>query len=187
MSQFEENLERGALGEAIVRHVLSDRGHGHVSVGATLKARTHRGPVVTLDGEELTLPDIEVYVGDKSYYIEAKTYWYAPENRRHKCQVHGVKRRHLEEYRRLGVVRGKRVFLLVVEVSTGVILGKDLDHLVGMGCQCKGCNRGESCITWPDDVVYFDRSQFDVWHQLLTADAQALRDAFQRHSPRTPL
>ena len=161
---FERKLALGHEGEKLVSEWLRFCcGCGVIeSYGFLSHDSEDKAPKLRFARDAFVLPDLDVCLAGKRYWLEVKTLGYSPENRRLGIRVHGIRRRHYQHYLEVGRQTGNLVHLCVLEMESGDILIAELGSLTPYPCQCGGCTGGGRCRVTNFDLVYFDRAELTV-------------------------
>ena len=173
---FAMQRELGLAGEKMVAGFLQSRGAGVVASYDFSGSDGDKAPRMMFQAYGRIIPDLDVSRGGERFWVEVKTYWHAPPNRRIGFPVHGIRRRHRENYLDVQKQSGTTVLLAILEVQSGQLLVRRLDALRIYDCQCRTCVRG----TVPNHNVYFGRHDFSLWHQFSVVEMAGLRALFGR-------
>jgi hypothetical protein len=114
--------------------------------------------------KNLAIPDMDVCKSGNRVWAEVKTYFYAPFNRTLKAEVHGMQRRLYDQYVQVEQESGTPVYLFVLEVKTGALLGSFLQDLEAFPCLCLYCDHDLPCRAKLKNGLYFKRSNFEILH-----------------------
>jgi hypothetical protein len=178
VSAFESQLRLGRMGELLVSGFLKGRGCGVLPSYDYTGSDGNKAPRLMFQVERLVVPDLDTAKDGARKWVEVKTHWHAPENRFHGICVHGIKRRHRDDYLAVEKHTGCPVFLAVVEVATAELLVARLAALKTYHCLCPGCRPRKD--SRPGHLVYFNRADFTVWHRFADSAIAPLRDEFTR-------
>ena len=161
MKSFEEHLELGRLGERMVSTWVQSQGYGVIPSYNYTGDGNDKAPKLMFSDAGFVVPDLDVAFRGKRFWVEVKTYYYAPRNRKHGINVHGITRRLYEDYLQVERSTGCLVYLVVLEISTGKLLRLELAEAKTYPCQCKSCsaNTGD-CTADVKRGCYFNRDDF---------------------------
>jgi hypothetical protein len=176
----------GRLGEQYIGQLLRAGGAGVI---ATLKfsgENDNEAPALEFSDKRITIADFDVSMKGRTFSLEAKTYKKPAENKEHRCLVHGVPVRKVNEYCEQERERGIPVHLGVLEVDSGSFLVSD-DPISKINprypCGCDNCKSSQTCeykLRWGNDYPqwYFRRDSFREWSKL---DGDALAKLQAKH------
>jgi len=173
-ADFAEKRAIGRQGERVVEGWLQARGWWVIPSYDWSGENGDKAPRMYSNSGRIVLPDLDTCKDGMRRWVEVKAYDHSPWNRKHKCNTHGIKRRHYFDYGRVHEQTGSEVWLAVIEqameaydgdrVDTGVILLKTLFPSSDgyLPCQCKACAAGQFafCAAPQSDMVYFKREWF---------------------------
>lgn len=186
---FDQQLSLGRMGERIVVDYLKQQGWGVIPSYEYSGEDGKKAPRLTLEATSYVLPDIDICRSGKRLWAEVKTYERPYPNRRYGCDVHGIRRRHRDDYLAVSRETGTPVLIVVLEVDSGALLSARLDRLNFWPCQCKPCERDGSphaCEAKTPDQVYWNRGLMRVRTQFPDETMADLRRRWPRdiHSVR---
>lgn len=165
--KFEEQLALGHLGEEIVVKWLQGRGWGVIPSYA-YQGKDNKAPRLFFakHSDSLVIPDVDACRAGDRRWIEIKTHYHAPMNTTHACPVHGITGRLRDHYTQVERQSNTPVWICVLEVGSGALLGARLSTLGnGYPCLCHGCKKSLSyCAATftggPFRGVYWPRAAF---------------------------
>lgn len=163
--KFQDGLAMGHYGEVKIRQWLESRGFFTVPSYEFTGKNGDKAPRACRLAEGLVLPDIDCYRDGERFWVECKHYYQAAFNRSLQIQVHGIKRRHYQDYLEIQSQSGSEVWLFVLESKTGDVICQSLSKLgEPFECRCLPCQWGNRsmCKSPVKDSVYFDRDSFDL-------------------------
>lgn len=185
----------GRLGEQLSVALLRRLGAGVVASFKFSGENDNEAPAIEFHDKRIVIPDADVSMRGRRFWLELKTYKEPQWNRAHRCMVHGVPIRLVEEYEQSERETATPVFLGVLEVSSGSLLVSNtpISQIARYACQC-GCN-GDSSLCgyreqWGNSYPqwYFRRDAFTEWHKLqgaelarLQAEHEKVSHAIRRH------
>ena len=100
-------------------------------------------------------------------WVEVKTYTHPVLNRKFGINVHGIEKRHYDQYLEVERQSGNDVWLLINETESGCVLKAKLGTLKTYHCICRGCQSKTGCII-PEqgsgirNGIYFNREDFAI-------------------------
>lgn len=168
---FDQQLAIGRVGERLVAEFLRGRGCGVIPSYEFSGQSGDKAPRLIFANGGIVVPDLDTARQGDRRWIEVKTYTDAALYRRLGVRVHGVLRRHFDDYMAVESATGNAVYLAVLEIATG-------DLLVGRLCNLPSL----PCLRWDCEQVphrcqlYFPRDRFGLWH---TFPADALLELRQ--------
>jgi hypothetical protein len=172
-SDFDRQLDFGRAGERLVASFLQREGCGVLPAYDYTGSDGKKAPRLMYEHNGLVVPDLDAAKKGARRWVEVKTYSHSPEFRAHGIQIHGIKRRHYDDYLAVEEETGNPVYLSVLEVCSGELLVAKLRPLTVYWCMCKTCKpRGESVR---GHNVYFDRSEFRVWTRFPEKEMDAIK------------
>lgn len=164
----------GRLGEQLGQRLLRQLGAGVIASFKFSGENDNEAPALEFHNERVTLPDYDVSLKGRRFWLELKTYKEPQWNRAHRCMVHGVPTRLIEQYERSEKETGTPVYLGVLEVSSGALLVSEepiskIEPRYTCLCGCE--NRDEECDyrrKWGKGYPqwYFRRDSFREWSRL---------------------
>lgn len=130
MNTFAEAFTFGRTGEQDVARVL--QANGWYIVPSYDYSGTDRSKAPRLQGslKSYVIPDLDVSREGERVWVEVKTKTEASFTRITGRLEHGIPKRHAEDYLRVQEITGCRVFLVIVERSTGDYLCASIDRLM---------------------------------------------------------
>ena len=180
---FTDKLALGRRGELIVERWLKQaRGCGVIPSYAFSGTDSDKAPRLRFSSEGYAVPDLDVCKAGDRYWVEVKTYWFAPLNRSLGAPVHGITSRLYADYMLVEEHSGCAVWLAILELekagSNSVpLLLQRLSVLEPFPCMC-GCPVS-FCKAPVKNGVYFRRSEF-VELQVVDDDIGPLRADWRR-------
>lgn len=181
-------LTVGQAGEAFIADWLI------ATHGAKLVAYYDFGPKTGTrlqnGGDRPALPDLDVFMGQNRFWLEAKCFHGPDWNLKFECWSHGTD--HFEEYLEVERVTLAPVFICVLERDSGELLVAPISDLTsGWKCLCQSCRRFYG--TWPQSSRsaspckdtcaapntkcgnYWRRDAMRVWHRFEGAELEEIR------------
>lgn len=154
--QDSPQYKRGRAGERLVASILRSRGWFVVPSSDYTGENGDKAPKLFGEREELILPDLDVSKDGERGWVEVKTKATTTLHRMSGTVEHGISLRHWKHYRRVEMITGAPVHLMVVEQRSGEILVASLAEL-GSGRTYEGDKMG------PDGMVFWPRERFRIW------------------------
>lgn len=178
----------GRYGETIAARLLRNLGAGVIATFKFSGENDNEAPAIELSNKRIVLADLDVSMRGRTLSIEIKTYKEPQWNRAHRCLVHGIPLRLVDEYINAERERGIPIHIGVLEVDSGSLLVSD-DPISKIApkyaCLC-GCDNdvakcdyrrkwGNSHPQW-----YLRRDTFREWHKLVGDDLKKLQAEHER-------
>jgi hypothetical protein len=179
---FEETLARGRLGERLVVDFLKREGCGVIPSYEYSGPDGDKAPRLMVHGAPgFIVPDIDVCKAGQRFWVEVKTYRGPATNKRRECLVHAIPRRLVEHYRAVQELTGTPVVVLVLEVCSGALLTRRLDHPGTWPCECRPCERGSpwSCYAEIRRGIYWRRDSMALRHSFSDAEMAEIRERWR--------
>ena len=184
MKRFEQTLVFGRLGEQFISQWLKRKGYGVIPSYAYSGKDGNKAPKLLFQREEFVVPDLDVCKLGKRFWLEIKTYGYAPENRNHGCLVHGIPGRLYGDYLDVGAKSGCPVHLGVLELCSRSFLTIALETARTILCTCPACRTNpRGCIGPMKQGVYFDRRSFRVQTVFDPSELNGIVSAWEKLNP----
>lgn len=182
MNRFDRQLSLANRGEKIVERWLQANECGVIQSYSFTGDGGNKAPRLHFAQRSLTIPDLDTARYTERWWVEVKTYEHAAPNRKLGEPVHGVKRKHYEDYLEVAQETGTRVLLAVLELwpckgeNRSALLTAWLDKIACHFCMCPACNGRASgqCFAPVKEQVYFRRSDFRE-RVIFDEDIDALR------------
>lgn len=171
-SEFARQLEIGRAGERLVLRFIKGRGAGVIPSYDFTGTDGSKAPKLSFSSNSLVVPDLDAASNGRRLWVEVKTFATSVVFRKYGIRVHGIRRRHYDDYLSVEKETGNDVFLSVLEVDTAKLLVAKLRELTPYSCICRACQAGtpgRHC------EVYFDRSSFVAWTEFKDTDMAPLR------------
>jgi hypothetical protein len=164
---FEEKLEWGKKAEKEVENELYANGYSIIR-SYDYNGDDNKSPRMFSIADDNVLPDLDCSKNGERYWIEVKRYSTSPINRALGEKVHGLKRRLYNDYIIVENKTGNKVFLVICEEDTGIILKARLKALTKYDCMCSSCKNGNhnNCKAPIKDSVYFLRKEFKIMDKI---------------------
>lgn len=176
MKSFDANLELGRMGERLVSTWIQSKGYGVIPSYDYTGKENNKAPKLMFAESGFVVPDLDIAFRGRRFWVEVKTYYHAPLNRKHGINVHGIPRRLYEDYLQVERSTGCLVYLAVLEISTGYLLRLELADAKTYPCQCKSCttNTG-TCSADVKRGYYFNRDDFKHVNTFSDPEMEELR------------
>lgn len=123
------------------------------------------------------LPDLDCCRDGERRWVEVKGKEQAVFNRTFQALVHGIEKRHYDDYLAIERLTNTTVWLMILEIDTGHLLTRELSRLSTYPCLCRGCRSGMRCRAQREPLIYFLRDDFTRIHTFERSDLDALRTA----------
>jgi len=162
---FTASIARGRIAEHIVARWLRDRGWSIVPSYDYTGSDGGKAPRMTGRDRSHVIPDLDVARSGTRMWCEVKAYQRAVINRQHQLLVHGIKGAHYHDYLSVERETGTRVYIMIIELDSGVLLGAPLATLTTWPCLCEGCRSGRFCRAPISRGVYWSREQMVEVHR----------------------
>lgn len=191
----------GRLGEQLVQRLLRSLGAGVIASFKFSGENDNEAPAIEFHDRRVVLPDFDVSMRGRRFWLELKTYKEPQYNRAHRCMVHGVPTRLVTQYEADEKETGTPVYLGVLEVDSGSLLVSDApisQVQPRYTCLC-GCeNAEEECDyrrKWGTSYPqwYFRRDSLREWSRLegealirLQREHGRVSHALRRHRDNEP-
>jgi hypothetical protein len=148
-------FQRGRTGELLVGRELMARGF-HVIPSYDYSGADEHPPRMEGAGGAYVLPDLDVARDGERVWVEVKTKAEPTFHRLTGRWEHGFSRRLWGHYREVEAITGARVFLVIIEESSGEVLVASLRALDRVKRVYEGSAMG------PHGMVFFPRAAFRV-------------------------
>ena len=149
---FEEKLIFGREAEKEIELYFIKKGYHVIRSYDYTGEENNKSPKMFSLFKNHVLPDLDISKEKKRVWVEVKHYTYAPLNKKLNKYVHGIKKRHYNDYLKIEEITGNIVFLFIKERQSNNILYEKLNKLKSYPCQCGNCD--SNCL------IYFDREDF---------------------------
>ncbi|MFH1997649.1 MAG: hypothetical protein ABII94_03080 [Patescibacteria group bacterium] len=154
---FEEKLKFGKISELKIEKYFYENGYNIILTNEYTGRDNNKAPQLFNIIKNLTLPDLDISKGGKRFWVEVKHYTTAPLNRKYNIYVHGIKKRHYDDYLLVEKSTGSPVYLYIDEEESKKILWAELIKLKTYPCLFPH-EHNDQCL------IYFDRNDFNALH-----------------------
>lgn len=194
-ARFQLALDAGNVGEKFVQRMhFEPLDFGVVPSYAYTGEDGCKAPRLKFQRRQHAIPDLDVCRSGERFWAEIKTYWHAVANsnltkkaRRldpvaPEVLVHGIAGRLYRDYLQVEKDTGCPVYVVILEVETGWLLGALLAGLKTWPCECYPCRSGNGrpCIVSTDkdgvkEGVYWRRDDMHELRRFSDTDLVTIR------------